>query len=74
MKLLNRILSLLPFDGDKTKLGAIGTVIALIKTLFPDVDLLALLDQHLLAIGISGFAGGLIHKLVKQLLEQAPEK
>ena len=62
MKILNSLLALLPFNGDKTKLGVIATVATLAQAILIDPQ------AHLLvqtAIAAGTLAVGLFHKYVK---------
>lgn len=71
LKLLNWVLSLLPFNGDKLKIGALITLILEIKQQYPEFDYLAFLDVRLKALGLGFVAIGIIHKIMKRLVEKA---
>lgn len=69
MKLLDKLFSLLPFNGDKTKIGAILSLLPILKILFPALG--ALLDPiiQILNPEITGpivLGTGVAHKAVKR--------
>lgn len=65
MKFLDYILSLLPLDGDKTKVSAILFVLGLLKVFFPQLEVIQLLEQYMVQIAGGGIVLGLAHKAVK---------
>ena len=67
------ILSWLPFNGDKTKIGGLLTVVLGIAKISPAAAL-AWLDWKLALMGVPVFIIGFIHKVVKKYLDaNAPE-
>lgn len=68
------LLSLLPFNGNKTKLGALISLAVSIHQMFPGFDVLSWLNTQLIYLGVPVFLAGLIHKAVKAVIDsQAPE-
>lgn len=62
MSILNKILSLLPFNGDKTKLGVILGLITTVQAIAGDPQAHLLLQAITAAVTIGV---GLFHKYVK---------
>lgn len=69
-QLVNWVLGFLPFNGDKTKVGFILTLACEIPQAFPNFDVLAWVDQRLLALGVPLLVVGVIHKVAKKILEE----
>lgn len=69
MALLNKLLSLLPANGDKTKIGVLLSVIAFVQALLSTPDGQALLQvlftRPIDWAAVAVLAVGLIHKYVK---------
>ena len=74
LQFIDRLLSLLPFNGDKTKIGALIQLAVFLHGMFPGFDVLAWLAAQLGAIGVPTIVIGVIHKAVKKLLnDYAPD-
>ena len=71
LRLLHRLLALFPFDGDKSKLGGLLVVISYLSKYLPPDVLLQFIDGKLAALGLPVLFLGLIHKLIKRLLDEA---
>ena len=66
MDALNKILALLPFNGDKTKIGSLVAIITMIQAVLADPNT-SLFIQSIIAAGTLGI--GLFHKYVKSNAE-----
>lgn len=70
LQAVNWLLNLLPFNGDKLKIGAVVELACQLHREFPELDWLAFLDARLAALGVPLIVIGIIHKILKKLEEQ----
>lgn len=65
-----KLFALLPFNGDKAKIGGTVSILALVHQWFPDLDLLAMFDSKVAQLGLGVLIVGLLHKAVKKALDK----
>lgn len=76
IKLVEKILKLLPFDGSKTKLGALLALWGMLRNLVPDLDWVLVLEfvkSHPTPLGIVVFVLGILHRELKKKAPTVPE-
>jgi hypothetical protein len=70
LQLIDKLLSILPFNGNKSKLGGLLSLFFAIQTAFPGFDFLPWLDMSLAKLGVPVLIIGLIHKAVKDYVDK----
>ena len=70
MNIVDKLLSLLPLNGDKTRLSALLFLLGLAKHFFPGLQILSFIEQYLTEIAAGGLLLGVSHKVVKSSVGQ----